>query len=277
MTRFAVSVFAVLVFATVLPAPAAAQETYFTCVGFIDSIPATITTQGVWCLRRDLGTNMTSGSAITIAAPNVTIACNQFKLGGQAAGPGTEAYGIRNTGHANTTIRGCNIRGFQTGVDLVGSGHIVEDSRFDSNTRRGVVVFAPSGGAFTIRRNILLATGDWAIAVRGAGDVLDNSITGVGIAGIWTDSSLAPGIAINGNRVRGLVPPGGGGLVYGIRNLGRGRVTMRDNDVMGPGTGSPGWGLSCYDLQGTARDNTISGFEVGIVDCRDATGNVIAP
>ena len=39
----------------------ARAETYQTCAGFIDALPATITTQGVWCLRKDLGTAMASG------------------------------------------------------------------------------------------------------------------------------------------------------------------------------------------------------------------------
>src|SRR5690606_11400981 len=35
----------------------ARAENHHTCEGFIDALPATISTQGVWCLRKDLATN----------------------------------------------------------------------------------------------------------------------------------------------------------------------------------------------------------------------------
>jgi hypothetical protein len=42
--------------------------------------------QGVWCLRKDQSTANTSGSAITINTNNVTVDCNDFKIGELAAG-----------------------------------------------------------------------------------------------------------------------------------------------------------------------------------------------
>ena len=47
------------------PAPARA-ETSTTCTGFIDSVPAVIGTQGIWCLRRDVSTAQATGNAIEI-------------------------------------------------------------------------------------------------------------------------------------------------------------------------------------------------------------------
>ena len=44
--------------------PAAVAETYNTCTGFIDALPAVITTQGIWCLRQNLDTSATSGNMI---------------------------------------------------------------------------------------------------------------------------------------------------------------------------------------------------------------------
>ena len=44
--------------------PAAAGESYDNCVGFIDALPAAITTQGIWCLRQNLDTSATSGNMI---------------------------------------------------------------------------------------------------------------------------------------------------------------------------------------------------------------------
>ena len=87
-----------------------AAQSYDNCTGFIDSVPATITTQGTWCLRKDLSTSIRFGDAITVDANNVTIDCNDFKLGGLSAGPGTKAFGIAGRERQNITVRNCNVR-----------------------------------------------------------------------------------------------------------------------------------------------------------------------
>src|SRR5688500_8114044 len=87
-----------------LPAQALAAESYQNCAGFIDTLPAVITSQGVWCLRKDLSTAMIAGAAIDIQANNVTIDCNDFKVGGLAAGAATNAYGV-STFALNATLR----------------------------------------------------------------------------------------------------------------------------------------------------------------------------
>src|SRR5207342_2748301 len=97
------------------PGLAKAAESYDNCSGTIVSLPATISTQGTWCLKQDLATAITSGAAITINTNNVTIDCNNFKLGGLAAGLGTSAVGIYASGRQNTKVRHCNIRGFFNG------------------------------------------------------------------------------------------------------------------------------------------------------------------
>src|SRR5690606_25516601 len=67
---------------------AQAEETFDTCTSFIPSLPTVITSQGTWCLDKNLGTAITGGNAITVATNNVTIDCNGFKIGGLAAGDG---------------------------------------------------------------------------------------------------------------------------------------------------------------------------------------------
>src|SRR5690348_2627551 len=55
---------AILVLASLgpaLPLPARAAQSYDNCTGFIDSVPATVSTQGTWCLRHDANTAITSG------------------------------------------------------------------------------------------------------------------------------------------------------------------------------------------------------------------------
>ena len=153
-----------------IPGPARA-ETYQTCTGFIDSLPATISTQGTWCLRKDVSTGMTSGAAITIAANNVTIDCNHFKLGGLAAGSATTATGIQaSSTRQNVAIRQCNIRGFRFGVMLDGgAGHLIEDNAFDGNTTFGMYV----AGGVGIECTDNLATA--------RGNVVSGFATGIGL------------------------------------------------------------------------------------------------
>jgi hypothetical protein len=71
----------------------------------ITSLPYTISTQGIYCLKGNLATNMTSGNAIEIGTNNVVIDLNGYKIGGLAAGSGTSTYGIYANGRKNITIR----------------------------------------------------------------------------------------------------------------------------------------------------------------------------
>lgn len=60
------------------------------------------TEQGVWRLRADISTAVSSGNAITVNSNNVIIDCNHFKPGGLAAGIGTQAIGIAGFDRLNT-------------------------------------------------------------------------------------------------------------------------------------------------------------------------------
>jgi hypothetical protein len=55
--------------------PAAAETV--TCTE-ITSLPTTISTQGVYCLKKHFILNLASGAAITVTVNNVTIDCNEF-------------------------------------------------------------------------------------------------------------------------------------------------------------------------------------------------------
>ncbi|HMB42890.1 MAG TPA: right-handed parallel beta-helix repeat-containing protein, partial [Luteimonas sp.] len=136
-----------------------AAQSYDNCVGYITTLPAVITTQGTWCLKQDLATAITSGSAITINNNNVTIDCNDFKLGGLSAGTGTLSSGIYAVSRSNITVRRCNVRGFFIGVNLYATttgGNLVEDNRLDGNTLEGLSVF---GDGSIVRRNVITNTG----------------------------------------------------------------------------------------------------------------------
>lgn len=261
---------------------ARAAEGYDNCAGFIDSLPATITTQGTWCMRRDLSTAITSGHAITIATNNVTIDCNDFKLGGLAAGSATYAFGIYGAGIFNATVRHCSIRGFQSGLFLsrnaAGGGHVIEDNRFEGNTRLGIFV---DGDGSIIRRNLILNTGGstsepgtaTAITVITAVDVLDNTIDGVAAlpssGGFSNPIGIQSGViagSISGNRLRAIASPG-----YGIQVAFGNHQTLRGNIIESAGI----FGLYCFDATSVAIDNVISTSATGILGCSDAGGNVL--
>jgi hypothetical protein len=266
------------------PTTVHAAQSYDNCTGFITSLPATITTQGTWCLNADLTAAITGGAAITVAANNVTIDCNDFKLGGLAAGAGTFAYGIFADTRDNLTIRRCNVRGFFFGTYLInGSGHLVEDNRFDSNTNTGIDV---ESNRSIIRRNLVIATGGSSVVgpsigiySSGSVDVLDNTVNGVtaggtnnGASGIFITTNSNG--SISGNRVRAVVKAGTN-VAYGISNVSSGRITMRNNDVVGDGSAGS-VGLSCDSAQGRAMGNVVGGFATAISNC-SGTSNEIVP
>jgi len=261
-------------------------------------LPAVITTQGTWCLKQDVNTAITTGNAITIATNNVILDCNDFKIGGLAAGVATEAYGIAAGNRLNITVRHCNIRGFFIGTGLWGkfsSGNTVEDNRFDNNTYIGLQI---AGDGSTARRNRVLDTGGSTVASTTGGavgiysqyyaDVLDNTVSGVAatsgtdgdVAGIsvqFSDVTLGSsvGSSIDGNRVRGL-SPAGTGTAGGIISFQTQRLVLRNNDLVGDSSAGSATGIACYASDSHAKENVINGFATGIFACSD-DGNVIAP
>jgi hypothetical protein len=274
------------------PRATRAAESYDNCTGFITSVPAVITTSGTWCLKKDLNTAMSSGHAITVSTNNVTIDCNDFKLGGLAAGLGTVTHGVFALDRSNVTVRHCNIRGFLIGVFLsttgggnFGGGHLVEDNRFDGNTFKGLDV---TGDGSVIRRNRILDTGGntTGIVAEAIGlltaysaDILDNTVSGVVAtnggngAAYGILASQNSGGSVSGNRVRELVKDGSG-IVIGIQVDGN-RITLRNNELVGDGSAGS-QGLSCQNTSSRAIGNVSNGFVSGLSGCSN-DGNVIAP
>ena len=268
------------------PRPAAAAESYDNCAGFITSVPATITTQGTWCLKSDLSTAISSGHAIVVNTNNVTIDCNGFKLRGQSAGAGTQTEGIYASARFNLAVRHCDIRGFRVGVKIFGAGggHVIEDNRIASNTYVGIHVENDS----VVRRNQVFATGgstsdDSAIGiyVGGSVDVLENMVSGVtarsgsdGDAyGILSGNSASS--SISNNQVRA-PQKRGAGVAYGIRNLSSERVVLRNNDLNAI-VGAGGIAIACSNGNASARGNVSHDFTLAISGCADAGGNFNLP
>ena len=206
-----------------LPGNARAAQSLDTCAGFIDTLPAVISTQGVWCLRHDLATSMPSGSAINISTNNVTIDCNDFKIGGLGAGNASTTYGIHAASRQNVTARHCNVCGFHTGIYVYGgAGHLVEDNRLDNNLAFGIFLSADNS---LVQRNRVFDTGGFAGTYYSYGiftvaDTLENTVSGVFATATDTTpygiAAHGSGTTVHGNRVRGLAVAGAG-YATGIR------------------------------------------------------------
>ncbi|HEY0661025.1 MAG TPA: right-handed parallel beta-helix repeat-containing protein [Lysobacter sp.] len=247
-------------------------ETFDTCTGFIDSLPATISTQGNWCLRKDLATAITTGDAILVTTNNVTIDCNSFKIGGLAAGPGSLARGIRAVNRLNVTVRQCTVRGFHVGVTLFGGGHLVEDNRLEQNLYQAVYL---QGEGNIVRRNQALDTGGAtggtsAAAFYVQGDVIDNTI-----AGVYTDApgngtgmyAYGDGNEISGNRIRGLV---GNGVAIAAAGA---AMTVRDNAISIEGP-VPNTAISGGGAATACIGNTVVGYDVAYSSCQADIDNL---
>jgi parallel beta-helix repeat protein len=255
----------------------AGAETYRTCTGFIDSVPATIGQQGVWCLRGDLSTGIASGSAITVATNNVTIDCNKFKIGGLAAGDSSQAVGIHAYQRQNVVVRHCNVRGFYRGIHVEGgSGHLVEDNLLDNSLYTGIYVIGENS---VVQRNRVLDTGGYPGNGTSFGIYTSLAdVTGNLVSGVFADSTdtwpwgifaSGTGISVRGNTVRGL-DVAGAGNANGIAATVRGRIS--DNHVFAV-PAVTGYGIRALIDASACDGNLVAGFSTPIDSCIDAGGN----
>jgi hypothetical protein len=269
----------------------------------ITSVPTVITTQGVYCLKQHVTSSIASGAAITVMSNNVTIDCNDFKVGNLAAGPANTASGILAEGRMNVEVHHCSVRGFERGIQFTDGLYVVEDSHFDNNTDVGISV---GGDGSAVRRNEIVDTGGdanagvqvfAAIHTDGDADIVDNLIDGV-VATVDSDGTtygikadnMDSGV-ISGNRVRNLAPDGSGHR-RGIWNMDGNRVTVEGNTIVfNSGSGLLGSvlnilnsdaGIVCGNglLRGASRDNTVLGTGVlgealGMINCVQAGGDFI--
>jgi hypothetical protein len=278
-----------LLLAAVLPGQARAAQSYDNCTGFIDALPAIITSPGTWCLRKDLNTAAWQGDAILIVAHDVTLDCNHHKIGGLGAGAGTQAIGVHGMQRDFLRVRRCNIRGFATGIHL-GPGHglRIEDNRLDSNTITGIHAQGYDG---VVARNLVRDTGGstsyrgYATGIRvwNSMDVLDNTVSGVMPLMGDGESAYATGIEVSqaqsnrvaGNRVRRLVALGATKPAVALSVQSGTKLAVYENEFVGPATGAAVQCTSTGD-QARVQDNILGGFPEGVKLCTDG-GNDYTP
>jgi hypothetical protein len=211
----------------------------------VTSLPATISTQGIFCLTANLATAQTSGNAIEITANNVTLDLNGWKVGGQAAGTGTTATGIYSAA-ANVTIKNGIVRGFFYGIFLTGRGAVVRDMLVDQNTNISISVNGPGA---VVEHNQVVDTG---------GSTVNTNVSALGIDA----GSGSVGARVSDNTVSGLSATGTGAEV-GIQAIGP-NSTVRDNVMSDSAKPTSATSYGIYQSQSIAVNNTMSNFDYGI-------------
>lgn len=269
---------AVAVAALALSSAARAETIYCTA---INVLPTVISTQGIYCLKKDLATSITTGAAITINANNVTIDLNGFKLGGLGGGAGSQAKGIAATGRTNITLRNGSVRGFYTGIYLSGggSGHLIEDMRVEGSLQTGILIAADGT---LIRRNVISSIGGGSdssaygiyIAANGV-SVTDNVVDGIHetyqALGIMSINGSARGI-IAGNEVRDIGSTTSS-TSRGIWVSGTNRFVIKDNYVVNTTAGAL-HGIHADGASDACIGNVVSAsFSSAIYGCDYSSGN----
>lgn len=222
----------------------------------VTTLPATIATQGVYCLTGNLGTGITSGNAINITANNVLLDLNGWKVGGQAAGTASTAVGIRSSAN-NVTVKNGIVRGFSSGIWLSGRGSTVEGITADQNLSDGIVV---EGQGSIVSGNQVVDTG-------GSTSATDSSAIGITVDG---SESL-----VKNNVVSGLTATGDGDEI-GILTQSGVYSTIISNtvsDAARPSGAGTSWGILVNDVPSVGvLSNTLHDFDVCIDYASVGTG-----
>jgi hypothetical protein len=279
---------ALLAMALLAPRPAAAADGDDACTYAITVLEVGLTQPGTYCMASDLATANPASSALYVQADNVTIDCNGHAIDGRGAGASTKSSGIYANAQRNLVVRHCRILGFYWGINVLGSaggGHLVEDNRIEGTLYEGIRVV---GDGSVVRRNRVYATGattgnntPYAITVQDSSDVIDNWIVGVsappgsgaGASGIYAYYGNTGSGVIAGNHIRGVVADGAS-TPNGIFVEGYASLAMRDNDIVGAGTGT---GIVCQGGGARIRDNVLSGWATATQNCPSGGGNVVRP
>ncbi len=188
----------------------------------ITRLPYTISHPGIYVLRSDLAVNLSVGSAITIAADNVTL-----DMLGRAIintnGATTNATGIQGTERSGLTVRNGTVRGFLVGIHLGGNANYsrigVTNMRAIDNYYYGIHA---SGTGVTIQNSYVLGTGGSLaspnltipIGIRAVGRgarvlncvIADFRRTAYAIELVGLHVDAAPNSTVSGNVFRNPIP-----------------------------------------------------------------------
>ncbi len=235
----------------------------------ITALPFTITVQSVYCLKKNLNLNLTTGNAITVSAGNVVIDFNDFRVNNQAASTNT-ANGVFAQNRKHVTLRNGFLRGFRKGVFLdesvadASAAHLVEEMKITDSGETGIDV---EGDFSVVRNNRVIGTIGANVSARGisvsnanfseiVGNII-SSVTGgsaIGIAvlsangGKVIDNSVTEIVGTNeiAGNVRGIAVSGSSDNLVARNRILRGTAvgTNQKTGIIGFGSAI---NLACVD------------------------------
>lgn len=266
------------------PAPAQAAA----CAE-ITALPVSITVPGSYCLAGNHTVNMTSGSAIEIAANNVQLDCLGQTVTNTTTNAGNNSYGIYLANRNNATIKNCRVTGgFAIGIYAYQNNSAanqnyyltIKDNFIGGPYWYGILAY---GSAIEIDGNRIYdiggRTGSAGMGIRVASSNLsgqprffllrDNLVAGTNALpynayGIYADNTFG-GIFTN-NGVTGT----SGASSWGVR-LGGTSNRVTDNHVVGSGRANE-TGIQSASSTDDCFDNYIRA-SVGTVGCNATMGN----
>ena len=246
------------------------------CVGYIQSLPATITTPGTWCLGYSVSFYLTSGVAISIQADHVTLDCLHQTLGNAASG--NTAIAVYANDRKGVTVRNCTLAYFDTGISLRnGQRHRVVDNLITHGLRRGIHIWDPDGQSHVEGNRVVALGGSGQaqsiVGIEADADIVDNVVAGVtaSAANLGAKGIIAHGVGtqVVDNVVRGLASNGSEATI-GLTTAGR-QQSVVGNRVVNA-TGLVGTAISGYPA--TCRENHLAGYSNPVTSCSASWRNL---
>ncbi|WP_176693207.1 right-handed parallel beta-helix repeat-containing protein [Arenimonas terrae] len=281
-----------VLFVPTLPSAAQAQSTPSCSV--IESLPATISTGGNYCLAANAEVNITTGAAVTINSNDVTLDCRDFTITNLATSNAGTSSAIRAVNRNNVQIRNCRLMGgFTDGIYmhmLLGGSttsfyNRVEDNYIAGPFRYGILAY---GSAIEVRGNTIYDVGGQAaspaMGIRVGGSSVSsfkfqvverNLVAGTNSPfnhayGIYSDNSI--GAMFLNNTISGTYGLAPNYKGYGIRVANGSGVTIRGNIVGGGGRDNE-VGIQTPSNGGWCYDNQIRTYPTATLGCDASLGN----
>jgi len=175
----------------------------------IESVPATISTPGAYCLQKNLTMRGAAVAAITIDASQVTLDCNDHTITKYSSS--SAQYGVLGSSRAHLRVRNCGLHLFGTGIALVRSRVMEVRSNTISGSGMGMLL---TGHSMDVFDNVVTAMYGSTNAVPMIGLTIETAYSGQMV-------SIA---RVVGNRIAGV-------RAYGIGINGSSGVLLEGNHV----------------------------------------------
>lgn len=270
--------------ASLLLAPPARAE--ITICTEITSVPFTITTPGIYCLKQNL-VNTTDpapaylAGAIEIQADNVTVDLNGFTLSNSLAGPANRMNGVVAFHRKDVTLRNGHVDGFANAVllgGLLAQRSTVENISANASNYRGIFVV---GADSVIRDNHITNVGPGDLDSEATGITLvysENSVIEGNLVSSIAETAAAFGIGVGFSQTVSVR----GNTIYNIKNAAQTngisfysvtRAGISDNHLMNNPAGNAGIADLGFSMQIGCINNAVSGFSPATSGCSVSVGD----